>query len=519
MGRPQSIVLLLLLWALATGLQWHNGVFTSEYGADPDEPAHVVTSLMMRDYFIHGLPKGAHPMHFAQSYYDHFPKVAIGHYPPGFYLAAGAWLLPWPSAVALNLFMGLLAAVLGLVTAVLALRCGVPRCASWITGAWLVGLPLTQKQTMLVMSDLMLATGCLLAIAAFAAFADRPTAGRALWYGVLAAATILTKASGLALALIPPAAIVATGRWSLLWNWRLWLAPLPVLATALPWTLMTMHITEEGMQHKTVAEYFPEAARFYAEASGYTFGPLILLGALVALLCGLRSWWMNRSRVPTLGILLALWVPGLMALYLVSPTGTSARYFMPLVPSLLIGAAWSASQLRFVWNVRLAAAVGCASFAAASLWLLGPVPPKHTNGFGLVAGELTRRAQGGKVLVCSDARGEGSLIAELALHSRSRVNSPWTVLRASKFVASSAWTGSGYALTYPAVEKLDEAIRKEGIDWVVVDRDVPSYYLAAHHEQMKQWALGRTPVMESAVTRHLEPGAGVLVLIHNTAGR
>ena len=509
LGRAQAGVLLLLLWALATVMQVRNDVFTSDVGADPDEPAHVVTALMMRDYFTTGLPQGEHPLHFAQRYYDHFPKVAIGHYPPGFYVVAGVWLLPWVSNTSLLIFMGLLAAVLGTVTAAQALRCGLSRGAAWVAGIWVVLLPLTQKQTMLVMSDTLLATGCLLAIGAFAAFLDRPTAGRALWFGIYAAATILTKASAVALALIPVAGILVLGRWSLLLNWRLWLAPLPVLATAVPWTLLTMHITEEGMQNKSVAEYFPEALRFYASASVYTFGPVILLGAAVALLFGLRTWWRGQAGAHTLAVLLILWVPCLLALYLVSPTGTSARYLMPLAAPLIIGTAWSASHF---WPRPLPGALACATVALLALFLLESVPPKQTHGFGLMAGELTRRAPGGKVLISSDVRGEGGLIAELALQSHPRVDSPWTVVRASKFVASSSWTGSGYQLAYPDADQLATAILKDGIEWVVMDRHVPAYYHFPHHDQMQQWSAGRTPVLESQVTRHLDSVPGEIVL-------
>lgn len=511
-GRGPTAALLIVLWVLATVLQVRNDVFTSDVGADPDEPAHVVTALMMRDYLTTGLPNAEHPMHFAQRYYDHFPKVAIGHYPPGFYVAAGVWLLPWASNTSLLIFMGLMAALLGTVTAHMAVRCGLSKGVAAVAGAWVVILPLTQKQTMLVMSDTLLATGCLLAIGAFASFLDKPTAGRALLFGVLAAATILTKASAVALALIPAAGIVALGRWSLLWNWRLWLAPLPVVATALPWTLLTMHITEEGMQSKSVAEYFPEALRFYANAFNYTFGPVLLLAAFSALLFGLRAWWRGQAGNSSVAVLLAMWVPCLVLLYLVSPTGTSARYLMPLAPSLVIGAAWSVSRIQRVWTHRVAGTLACTVMAVVSVTLLKPVPPKETRGFGLMAGELTRRASGGKVLISSDARGEGGLIAELALQTRQRVDSPWTVVRASKFAASSNWTGSGYQLAYPDVTQLSTAILKDGIDWVVVDRNVPSYYLAPHHAQMKQWEAAHTPVMEAKIVRHLEAESGVVVL-------
>ncbi len=512
LGKGAASLLLIILWLGAAMLQFKNEAFSSDIGADPDEPAHVVTTLMMRDYLVSGLWHGEHPMHFAQRYYDHFPKVAIGHYPPGFYVAAGLWLLPAASSAQLLMFMSFLAALLGTLTAVLACRCGLNRASACLVGAWLVLLPLTQKQTMLVMSDLLLAVGCLLALAAFAAFLDKPTAGRALLFGAFAAATILTKASGVALALIPPTAILAQRRWSLLWNWRLWLAPLPVLLTALPWTLLTMHITEEGMQAKSVATYLPEALQFYTQACGYTFGPWILLGALTAVGLGLRTRGRDATQAPALPVVLALWVPSLLLLYLVSPTGTSSRYLLPIAPTLLIGAAWSASQLQRLWLHRLTAMTAVLTLAACSLWMLSPVPPKKTHGFGQIARSLTQRAAGGKVLVSSDARGEGSLIAELALQLNHRPESAWTVVRVSKFAASSDWIGRGYQLKYGDVPQLAAAITRENIRWLIIDDGVPAYLRLPHHDQMKQWSSTRKPVLEVPATRLEEPGESAIAL-------
>jgi hypothetical protein len=72
-------------------LQVLGGAYTSGFGGYPDEPAHLVTSLMVREV-IAGLDFG-HPLQFAQQYYYHYPKVAIGVRPPVFYGALGTWFL------------------------------------------------------------------------------------------------------------------------------------------------------------------------------------------------------------------------------------------------------------------------------------------------------------------------------------------------------------------------------------------------------------------------------------------
>jgi hypothetical protein len=65
----------------------------SEYDAvrTADEPAHVVSSLLVHDYLTQGL--GQNPLNFARSYYAHFPKVAIGRWPPLFHGTEALWML------------------------------------------------------------------------------------------------------------------------------------------------------------------------------------------------------------------------------------------------------------------------------------------------------------------------------------------------------------------------------------------------------------------------------------------
>jgi hypothetical protein len=76
---------------LIVALQAAGGAYASGFGGYPDEPAHAVTSLMMRD-FIAGLDF-RHHLQFAPQYFLHYPKVAIGYWPPIFYGALGIWFL------------------------------------------------------------------------------------------------------------------------------------------------------------------------------------------------------------------------------------------------------------------------------------------------------------------------------------------------------------------------------------------------------------------------------------------
>lgn len=106
-GSLAVVFLVSLLLTLAW--QWRGNAYQSEWSGDPDEPAHYVTGLMVHDYIANRMP--AEPMAYASRYYDFYPKVALGHWPPMFYVIQAAWtLLFTPSRISLLLLMATLGA-------------------------------------------------------------------------------------------------------------------------------------------------------------------------------------------------------------------------------------------------------------------------------------------------------------------------------------------------------------------------------------------------------------------------
>src|SRR5947209_3781016 len=69
-----------LLLGLTIALQALGGAWKAEFSGYPDEPAHFVTGLMIRDYIASGFPGS--PVKFAENYYLHYPKVAFGMWGP-----------------------------------------------------------------------------------------------------------------------------------------------------------------------------------------------------------------------------------------------------------------------------------------------------------------------------------------------------------------------------------------------------------------------------------------------------
>src|SRR6185436_2606957 len=167
--------------------------------------------VMVREYAAELAP--GPPLGFAQRYYDHYPKVAIGHWPPGFYLLQAAWTLPFsPSRTSVLLLM----AALGAALATLLFRAvrdevgGVPAATAAVL---LPALPLVQRSSGMVMAEIPLALLCFVAMMALGRFLDHGRARDVVLCGVATAVAVLTKGNAFALGLAAPLALLLTRRW------------------------------------------------------------------------------------------------------------------------------------------------------------------------------------------------------------------------------------------------------------------------------------------------------------------
>lgn len=472
----------LVLLAVVLGLQAWHGAYRSDLGGDPDEAAHAVTSLMVRDYLTQGL--GQHPMRFAEAYYARFPKVALGHYPPGFYLLAGVWLLPFASIGSLLVLHAVLIASLGTLTIWCALRL-LPCSLAAITGLLVCVSAPMEKIAVLVMSDVLVAIFCLLSAIAFASYMDRPRITAALGFGLAAAFAILTKGSGWMLALLPPFAIVLTGRWKLLIKPSLWIAPVPVVLLALPWQLFSYKLTEGGMSGLTPMQHFHIALPFYLEASVDSFG--ILVPVLLAAGLALQVYHSVSARNGVSAMAASLWALFLTGwvLALTVPAGTSSRYFIPItVPFVLFAvvAAWAAAR-SFVKPLTAQVAATVAVGASLALGLSHKDLSKEVHGFHETVQQVTQAP--GPTLVCADARGEGALVADAAFDPLLRANKNFGMLRATKELSSQDWIGRGYTLAFQNDQALLDHLKKLNVRRVLLDDSVTGIYRQPHFDQLK----------------------------------
>lgn len=502
LGNPSRFGMAGLFVALAVlGALFHfaSGSVGSELGAHPDEAAHFVTGLMVRDYLVSGFHES--PLHYADEYYRHYPKIGLGVWPPFFYVFQAIWTLGSPGDVE---------AVLRLIYL---LGLGLALLTGWwlwkeygwleaVTGpVLLMALPLVQMYSNMVMAEMLSALLMFGAAGYFACYMEREKWTDAIGFGALAGMAIMTKGTGLALAFVPPLAMLFARRLDLLKQKPLWTAALIVLVIAAPWTWHFRNQGRGGWEEPSPSVHFTKMAiGFYGTEICVAVGGLL---ALLALL-GAVSLFLPRTPKPPIAYCSLALVLGVWIFQCLTPVGLEARHLMPAMPALIILAMTGLRLKTDRWP--MGARLGIAG-AVLVVFFLSPlagsagtppgyglignnvalspfrIPKKEWHGFTAVAQQVLANHLR-HTLVASDARGEGMYIADMATLVPDRLSC--TVDRASKTLASSTWSGGTYHAFYTDPAQVEAALVKSGVEAVIVDSS-PSK--TAPHEELLKRAL------------------------------
>ncbi len=475
---------LFLVAALGTGFfTLVQGGFSSDLGGDPDEAAHAVTALMVRDYLTEGL--GQPPMRFAKTYYEDFPRVALGHYPPLYYVVAVPFLLGAPKTSLLFVLHVLTLAALSAMT-YLAGRRFVPPLLALAAGAGILALPVALKLALHVMSDILLTVFCLLAALLWARYLRTPSVRRALLWGGIAAAAILTKGSAIGLCILPPTATLLSGKWRLILTRSWWCAALPVAVLAGPWMLYSANISREGMTMLAPSQYFMEALPYYTREMPHVFGWGVTILALVGIVAGLTSYLRSKSLSHEAASLAGMAL-GMSAVLLLVPVGLSNRYMFTLVPVVMITAVYGLEALP--WRVSAVPISKAVLFIVLIAVFVSnsDLPIKEVHGFtqavtnsGLPVAGSTQQ----NWLISSDPRGEGAVIAAAAFNCPRRSPSPLRVYRGSKELASSDWMGRDYQSPFADESAILQHLDKLQVNRVFVDLSGPADKRLPHEQML-----------------------------------
>lgn len=464
-----------------------------------DEPAHYTTSVMVFEYLRTAL--GKNPMPFARSFYIRYPKVGLGHWPPGFYaVEALVFFLTGPSQVAAKASCGTIAfGIAGL----LAWR--VKKWRGWadglLAGAVFLAIGMVQVNAWQIMSDLLTGLFVLLAVLAFSDFLAALDGKSALRFTMWSVLAILTKGSGWALGIFALLAPLLTAQWKCFRSWRYWISGFAILAIGAPFYWLTR---EKGIAYQVdvvnlVVHAHPggNALRF-----AMTFFTPVLLGVAVAGLGGvLFQRWVRgvESAEVRDGLCAAAGVLAQLIFLLLFPLTEEGRYLLAsaaLTTLLFVQGAYVIRDGVRRFSVRWAAFAPVLLAIGVLAESRFPKPPLVT-GFRASATSIPFRPQGSVILVSSDALGEGDWIADRLEADKWRAG---VVLRASSVLASSTWSGLQYQLRFQDSAGVLGYLHSTAVRYVVIDRSAkitPHQYLldeAVHQAPGEFRLLGSFPV-------------------------
>jgi len=423
---------------------------------DPDESAHYVNTLFLADWLRAGLPA---PMPFARDFYAHFPRLTIGHWPPGWYaLLAPAFALVRPSPFGAAMLSAFVAGLPALLIVWALDRVGARRWGVAAAFASLL-LPLVANEARYFRIDQPVALVAGLAAIAWYRATERPGLGRYLLFGALAAFATLTKGNGALAVLIPALDVLMAGRWRQLADRRLWLAAGATLLAVAPWYYVSFKISAGGFI------YAPGPA--YAWLSLTTDGAAILstLGAvgLLAALFGAIAGWRSPALRPVVRLSVAVILATLLFQAAI-PVAIEGRYVLPAIPWLVVLVA--IGPVAVARHSRAGAAT-LAIVALASLLPFVTALPR-VEAKPDIGAPATARWMGhapGIWLIDGRAGGEGAVIAE-AVYADDGRRAIWTA-RASQWLSTSDFMGRGYRLSVHSPAEARAVLDRLGVRGVV----------------------------------------------------
>jgi hypothetical protein len=432
---------------------------------EADPPAHFTTGVMVHDFLRQ---PSLQPLPFAQCFYVHYPKVAFGHWPPVFYLLEAAWFFLFGARIVAARF---LCACIAGACALALYRRSRESWGSWYAlacAAVFLALPLVQKQAWRVMSDLLLAFFVFLALGSLSQYLDTEKRSQSLRFTAWSCLAILTKGTGWLLLLLLAIGPLVTRRTKLYFTWNYWLTVMLICIVSAPFYVLMSALNfgyPTSMQGRI---YRLTVILGGLTAIHYVAGGLLLI--IIAAVLG--RFWPRKEPAPrtVLVIVMSLWVVSQVLLINLLPlTSELERFYIPsLAPIvfLISGAIvkldrWLAS--RGVPYGRDFAALLCIGALAGS----GAAHLGSTSAFSSAIAAIPVTGERIIILVESDPGGEGAMIA-------ARLEQDWNrssyILRSSKVLSTSLWSGGGYSLTYHDPAEVRAALDRNSVEYAVLDR-------------------------------------------------
>lgn len=427
---PAAGVIALVLLAV----QISGGAYQAEFTGHPDEPAQFVSGLMLYDYLAQ-LPH-ENPIAWAQQYYLHYPKVAIGHWPPGYHaIEAMWWLFLGPSrttSMLLQWWIGVIA--LTMLYRLSRSNLSLPVTAGIVAVA--IAAPVFQQSLEQAMADLCCFLWSVLLMQATVRLVERRDQNSIFLVILWLSAAALTKGTAVCLAPVPILALIASRQLIRIPPRLLAAGALCLLAIAAWYFILAREVPFWG----GISFALPWPGALIGQLAGWGFLVLAVLGLQqkpLPLIAG-------SVIASTLGV---SWIVRAMQ---------EDRHWIIAIPAILVLSGFAVSRFRKPW-------IGaCLLLPALALFPFARYR-QIRHGYSDLAARIVRPA---RMLVSSAGAGEGSWIAVASLAEK-RPGS--FIARASKVLAESGWNGEGYRLLTPGKDAVLQRLDELALDLVILD--------------------------------------------------
>ena len=313
-----------------------------------------------------------------------------------------------------------------------------------------------------VFLDLPVALLCLMATLAYAAWLADCRWTHACLFALLSSAAMLVKGNGACLGLLPPLAVIISGRWDLLRYPTFWL-PLPIVAVLVgPWYVLTYDQVEAGFRYSSTWDYAWAAIPANSWDLLRATGPLLLAPGMAGVVAACTR---RRACDPLVACLAALFA-AVFIFQAVTPAAIQARYIIAALPPLLLLAAW---LVNFLPRPMLRTAVFAVMVIAMLPWAAA-VEEKPRLGI-IAAAEAIRSdviPTNPAVLLATDGLAEVATIAGLAELDLARPS--LFAVRGTRLLGAGGYNQGDYQPRFTSAKQAMDAINASGIPLLLLRR-------------------------------------------------
>ena len=515
-SRLWQVIAVVVFLSLIVLLQAASGAYKGEFNVYPDESSHYVTSLMVWDYIAHFHFES--PMKFAEEYYRHYPKVAIGHWPPLFYMVQALWMLLFSvSRTSVRLEIACTTALLAYAVFREARQWFGPKLG-FFAGLLVLCLPIVQTYSDEEMAEALLTLTCFCSTVFFARYLDSGQWRDSIFFGVFFSLAVLTKGSGWLLAIVPPVTLVLTRNWKVLRKLSFW-APFALISLlSIPWQLMTMQLAERGWDggSKPSLSYTLSALGEFLKFFPQILGPVLLALMLAGIVVLIGRPLLRERVVPAHTSAVFALMLGVWMFHSLVPAGIEDRKLVIAAPAMVLftlgGIVWVVNQVPrqsvlFRWRWLLVGGLTAISFFAGTFY----IPKVQHYGFIEAAHFLTTRPEfkSATILVSSESGGEGMLVSEVAMRQPQPAD---VIIRGTKSLASMEWNAVHYQSFYSTPSDIVHYLEDKKIQLVVMDSFTPQVHFP-HHELLRKTIqqCKRFKLLATFPDRHSKPTGEVRI--------